>query len=205
MTKEATNVTKLANAPSTESLIIAQTPWTAYNDMPLGTKKSVRDMKDDSEVSGAGVYQIAMKKDMPVDKLVAENIGYIGMGVDVFKRCTGIRTGKHACGKMLKHMGVGMDDVMIRFLFTEKGKESTLEGMLHKQMNKEFGYRYKWKKASGGISGIGTQIVDMLDKCDQPAELVEIITKSKERFTELMLEQAIAGDLKSYVDDNFGE
>ena len=198
-------VTKIGKAPSIEDLIVAQTEWTPYNEMPLGGTKAVRDMKEDMAVSGHGVYQIALKKEMPINDYVDENLGYIGMGKDVFKRTTGIRNGKHTCGKMLKQMGIGMEDVMIRFLFTEPDKEGTLEGLLHKAMNKQFKYRFKWKKASGGTAGQGTQVLDLLDKMDNPSELVDVIAKAKDRFTELMLDAALQGEIKTTVDEYFGD
>lgn len=196
---------KIGKASTIEDLVIAQTQWTRFVDMPIGGTKAVRDMKADLEVTGAGVYQIALKSEMPIDSFVQENIGYIGMGKDVFRRVGGIRTGRHTCGKMLKQMGIPLEDVMMRFLFTEPGKESTLEQHLHKAMNAKFKYRFKWKKASGGIAGTGTQILDMIEKVESPAELVDIIGKAKERFTEIMLEAALSGDIKALVDDNFSE
>jgi hypothetical protein len=196
---------KTGRAPTIEDNIIAKTEWTRFVDMPVGNTKAVRDMKEDMSVNGAGVYQIALKNDMPIDDFVQENIGYIGMGKDVFRRVVGIRTGKHTCGKMLKQMNVPLEDVMIRFLFTEEGKEGTLEQQLHKEMNAKFKYRFKWKKASGGTAGIGTQVMDMLEKIDNPAELIDIIGKAKERYTDIMLEAALSGEIKSVVDEYFGD
>lgn len=196
---------KTGRAPTIEDNIIAKTEWTRFVDMPVGNTKAVRDMKEDMSVDGAGVYQIALKNDMPIDDFVQENIGYIGMGKDVFRRVVGIRTGKHTCGKMLKQMNVPLEDVMIRFLFTEEGKEGTLEQQLHKEMNAKFKYRFKWKKASGGTAGIGTQVMDMLEKIDNPAELIDIIGKAKERYTDIMLEAALSGEIKSVVDEYFGD
>ena len=202
---ESASVTKIGKAPTIQDLIVAETEWTSYNEMPIGNTKAVRDMKEDLNVEGSGVYQIALKSDMPIEDYVAGNLGYIGMGKDVFKRVAGIRTGKHTCGKMLKQMGVKLEDVKIRFLFTEEGKEGTLEGMLHKQMNSSYKYRFKWKKASGGTAGQGTQVLDLLDKMDNPSELVDVIAKAKERFTEVMLDAALSGEIKSTVDEFFGE
>lgn len=202
---DTATVTKIGKAPTIQDNIIAQTEWTRFVDMPTGNTKAVRDMKADMDVSGAGVYQIALKSDMPQDEFVAEHIGYIGMGKDVFKRVSGIRTGKHTCGKMLKQMNIGLEDVMIRFLFTEPEKEGTLEQQLHKEMNRKFKYRFKWKKASGGVAGIGTQVMDMLDKIDNPAELIDIICKAKSQYAEIMLEAALSGEIKTVVDEYFGD
>jgi hypothetical protein len=199
------NVTKIGKAPTIEDHIIAQTEWTRFVDMPVGNTKAVRDMKEDMDVTGAGVYQIALKSEMPIDDYVSPDLGYIGMGKDVFRRVVGIRTGKHTCGKMLKQMNIPLEDVMIRFLFTEEGKEGTLEQQLHKEMNSQFKYRFKWKKASGGTAGIGTQVMDMLEKIDNPAELIDIIGKAKERYTDIMLEAALSGEIKSVVDEYFGD
>ena len=201
---EAT-VTKIGKAPTIEDMIIAQTEWTRFVDMPVGNTKAVRDMKEDLDVTGHGVYQIALNDDMPLDDFVSENIGYIGMGKDVFRRVVGIRTGKHTCGKMLKQMNINLEDVMIRFLFTEPDKEGTLEQSLHKAMNSKFKYRFKWKKASGGTAGIGTQVMDMLEKIDNPAELIDIIGKAKAQYTDIMLEAALQGEIKSVVDEYFGD
>jgi len=198
-------VTKIGKAPTIKDLIVSQTEWTSYNEMPTGNTKAVRDMKEDMGVDGYGVYQIALKADMPMDDYIAENLGYIGMGKDVFKRVVGIRTGKHTCGKMLKQMNINLEDVMIRFLFTEEGKEGTLESMLHKQMNSAYKYRFKWKKASGGTAGQGTQVLDLLDKMDNPSELVDVIAKAQQRFTEVMLDAALSGEIKTTVDEFFGE
>ena len=202
---EQANVTKIGKAPTIQDNIIAQTEWTRFVDMPTGNTKAVRDMKEDMGVVGAGVYQIALKSDMPLEEYVSGNIGYIGMGKDVFRRVVGIRTGKHTCGKMLKQMNIALEDVMIRFLFTEEGKEGTLEQQLHKAMNSQFKYRFKWKKASGGTAGIGTQVMDMLEKIDNPAELIDIIGKAKERYTDIMLDAALSGEIKSVVDEYFGD
>ena len=196
---------KSVKVPTYNDLIIAKTEWTPFVQMPMGNTKAVRDMKEDLEVSGSGVYQVAYKKHMPIEDIIQENIGYIGMGSDVFRRVVGIRTGKHTCGKMLKQSNVKLEDVMIRFLFTEEGKEGTLESMLHKEMVRQTGERFAWKKASSGTNGASTEVLDKLDKIDNPQELVEIIGRAKERFSEIMLEAALSGDLKGLVDETFGD
>ena len=200
--------TKVTKVTTSENLIIAKTPWTSYVEMPIGSTQAVRDFKEDMEIDGAGVYQVALKKDAATindDVYIDENIGYIGKGKDVFKRVYGIKTGRHACGKMLGQMNIKLEDVMIRFLFTEQGKESTLENDLHKQMHRKFKYRFKWKKASGGHAGLATQAMDIVEKMDNPAELVDIINKARDKFTVLMLDAALQYDMKGVVDEYFGD
>ena len=72
-------------------------------------------------------------------------------------------------------------------------------------MNRQFKYRFKWKKASGGHAGLGTQAMDIVEKMDNPAELVDVIQKAREKFTALMLDAALQNDMKGIVDEYFGD
>lgn len=188
-----------------ESKIIARTDWTPLNQMPLGRGPLVREMKNRLGVTGAGCYQVALKSDLPIEDIVHKNIGYTGLASDVFGRCGGIRNGRHQAGKMIATQGFKHEDVVIRFLFTKSDDTSYLETAIHNASFQQFGYTFKWRKASGGVDGIATRIISDLDKVDNPAELKNIIVKAKTRFADIILDAAITGSMSDMVNDYFNE
>lgn len=184
-----------------EDYIIRSTDWTPYAEMPMGNTKAVRAMKEDFELDGAGVYQVALKSEIPIDNIIDKNIGYTGRGTDVFRRAAGIRTGRHDCGKMLKLQNISVDDIVIRFLFTKPDDCFKLEQLIHKMTRKEFQCPYKWSKASGGLSGIITRVLSDLEKLTEAPELAQVAKRADELLSGMLLDAAKNGTLIDIAKD----
>lgn len=184
-----------------EDYIIRSTDWTPYTEMPMGNTKAVRAMKEDYELNGSGVYQVALKSDLPIDGIIDANIGYTGKGTDVFKRAAGIRSGRHDCGKMLKLQNISVDDIVIRYLFTKTEDSGNLEQLIHKMTRKEFQCPFKWSKASGGLSGIITRILSDLEKLTEAPELAQVAKRADELLSGVLLEAAKNGTLGDIAKD----
>lgn len=188
-----------------ENLIVARTEWYALNKMPMGRGPLVQSMKEKLNITGHGVYQLALRENLPINDIVSEHIGYTGMSTNIFSRVTGIKTGKHNAGKMIIRQSFKFDDVMIRYLFSAEGNEKLLETAIHTESTQKFGYRFKWRDASGGTDGISTRIIMDMDKVENPAELINIIRKAEERWTFVTLQAAKDGSLKDLINDYFSE
>jgi hypothetical protein len=188
-----------------KTIIKAKTEWTPLNQMPMGRGPIVKSMCQKYNVEGHGVYQLALKSDLPIDDIVHKSIGYTGMSSYVFSRVTGIKNGKHNAGKMLIRQGLKHDDVMIRYLFTDDQSYQLLETLIHTESVQQFGYTFKWRNASGGTDGISTRILTDIDKVEHAGELVMIIKKAEERFGQLALAAAKDGVMKDFVADYFSE
>jgi len=195
-------MTKLASTFS--DIIIAKTDWIPLNQLPTGRGPIVRDMKYRLDVTGAGVYQIALKSSNPSqDDIVQKDIGYTGRAANVFNRVGGLKTGKHNAGKMIAEQNYKFEDVIVRYLFTKDGDEQLLETKIHNETQHLFNYTFKWRKASGGTDGISTRILQDIDKIENPAELTEIIRRAKEHLASILIEAAMDGTLQSLASDYF--
>jgi len=188
-----------------EDVIIAKTDWFALDKIPMGKGPLVKEMKAKLKVTGSGVYQLALKSDLPIDGYVHANIGYTGMGKDIFTRVTGIKNGRHNAGKMIKRQNLKHEDVLMRYLFTEPGNEALLENRIHNDTLHTAGYTFKWRDASGGNDGIATRVLVDIDKIENPADLVTIIRKAEERFGAMVLQYAKDGTMMDMARDYFTE
>lgn len=186
-----------------ETLIVAKTDWQSLNKIPMGRGPLVQSLKEKLNVDGHGVYQLTLREHLLGADIISEHIGYTGMSSNVFARVTGIKNGKHNAGKMVHRQGFKFEDVMLRYLFTTEGNEKLLETAIHTETAQKFGYRFKWRDASGGTDGISTRIIMDMDKVDNPAELINIIRKAEERWTFVTLQAAKDGTLKDLINDYF--
>ncbi len=196
---------KTSTPSDIENKITSKTEWVSLSTMPMGKGPLVREMKKRFDTTGSGCYQLALKSELPIEDIVHKNIGYTGLASDVFSRCVGIRNGRHQAGKMIATQGIKLEDVVIRYLFTEKEDTSFLETTIHNSSFQQFGYTFKWRKASGGLDGIATRVLSDLDKIDNPAELKNIIVKAKTRFADIVLDAAMNDSMTDLVNDYFTE
>ena len=190
--------------------ITGKSPWMVYNETPTGKSKKTKRYLNHHNQTGSGVYQIIHKNDRSKieddDTLIGDFMGYIGYASNMPDRVSGVQTGKHDVGKAIKQMKLGPDDVMIRFLFTENtDKARDLETYLHEVMNDTFGYRFKWKEASGGTSGYITHCIHTIDKMTDPQQIQQVAQHALEKWRLLMWEATMEGDLTGFVNQYYGD
>lgn len=133
-----------------------------------------------------GVYQIAHKDNLP-DGLVDGAIGYSGKGSNIFIRPNGIKTkkGKHQCRVYLLSKGISISDICVRFIFTEDGRESELEALIHSETEAKYNYRFAWREASGGQDGATLRVLDMIDKIENLDDLKAIAKAARDKAIEV--------------------
>jgi hypothetical protein len=153
------------------TLIKKQTEWQPLMSAVGRTSKKYTELVE--EFGAHGVYQVIHKKDLTED-LINANIGYIGKSTNIFGRVYDLKTGQHNCCQYIRHNNYDRADVYVRYLFTDIGNETSLEDVLHAEMNKQFGYRYAWKEASAGNDGAMLRIYEAIDKIESIEELKNI-------------------------------
>jgi hypothetical protein len=133
-----------------------------------------------------GVYLVAHKDNLPGD-IIDKNVGYVGKSANIFGRIYDIRSGQHGCRTYILSKGWEIADVHVKILFSEEGKETLLEQLIHEEMQKEFGYRFAWREASGGNDGALVRLLDSIDKIDNLVDLKKISNFVDEKATALFL------------------
>ena len=139
--------------------------------------------------SVAGVYQVAEEKDLENigDKLVHADIGYTGASKSLGQRTYPIRqcanpsssAATHGAGRYMRETKLDPAKCFVRYLFTELGDENALEREIHKETEKQFGYRFKWKEASQGADGNYSMLIVYAEKLTDD-ELAAAITYFEE-------------------------
>jgi len=106
-----------------------------------------------------GVYQWAHKDDLEKigEKVIHGDIGYIGTALrDIIGRTRAVTVpkGAHPIKMLLAAGDYDVDDLRVRYLFIKNAADAVnftngrkLETYLHDEMDKKFGYRYKWVNA----------------------------------------------------------
>lgn len=156
-----------------------KTPWIAVADVPTKPEE----VEKLAEMFGtSGVYQVALTEDIEDigDDIVHEKIGYIGKSTNIVGRTYVIRmpSGDHGASRYIRQNDLDRKtDVKLRYLYTED--QSTLEKGLHNMMNKQFGYDFKWRDASGGTDGVYSQVLDLTEKYLTTEQILDIIPSLK--------------------------
>ena len=157
---------------------------------PLSTFMGKRSRKSIElvETHGAhqGVYLVAHKDELPTN-IIDKNIGYVGKSGNIFGRVYDIRSGQHGCRTYILSKGWEIADVHVKILFSEEGKETLLEQLIHEEMHKQFGYRFAWREASGGNDGAIVRLLDSIDKIDNLEDLKKVSNYVDEKATALFL------------------
>lgn len=172
-----------------ENYIIDKMEWTCLKDIPSnGTALSEAFWGDSPSTSG--VYLVAKKEDLEEigDDIIHEKIGYTGMTTNAPYRVYSLRTNSHNCGTYIKSQGWNIEDVYVRFLYTDEDNCGALERELHNEAKKTLGGRFGWTKASAGNDGKLTQIETSIEKCTLD-EITEVYQMVDQRIKQLLLEK----------------
>ena len=106
-----------------------------------------------------GVYQWADSKDIEAigEDIIHKDIGYIGTAkrnIVERTRAVAVPAGRHPVKMAISAGDVELKNLKVRYLITSSDPDSVkakhnvkLETYLHKNMDKKFGYRYKWVNA----------------------------------------------------------
>jgi hypothetical protein len=134
-----------------------------------------------------GVYLVALKAEIS-DNIISENIGYVGKSANIFGRIYDIRTGQHSCRTYIFSKNIDMSEVYVKLLLTEPGNETELERFIHSENEANFGYRFKWREASGGNDGVLIRLMEAVDKIDNLDDLKLISKLIDDKATMLFLQ-----------------
>jgi hypothetical protein len=177
-------------------LIKSKSEWYPIYWIPSTNSSTWKEFVKQHGVGGKipGCYQTALTKDIEDigDNIVHEAIGYNGKAKDVIGRTGGIRApkGRHGVRRYIDSNDLCREkDVVIRYLITENEDTSTeLENSLHKEFENQFGFRFAWKTASGGIDGKYDNILAEAEYLTSKQGL-DIIKDLKELFLAKSLEE----------------
>lgn len=172
MTKEDEHI-KLIN-----SLIISMLDWQPLTWFESRNSRKVAENK--SKYGTCGVYLVSTKDNL-TSNLIDSTIGYVGKSGNIFSRVYDIRGGEHGARKYITSKGINPEDVYVKILFTEEEGQSLLERLIHEENQKNFGYRFAWREASGGNDGALTRILSDIDKLENEEELKKIADYVEEK------------------------
>jgi hypothetical protein len=134
-----------------------------------------------------GVYQIALKEDCP-EPIIHSDIGYVGKSTNIMQRVYDIKTNRHGCRTYLNSKNIPIEEVRVRFLMTEPGNETALENEIHRLNEDNYGYRFKWREASGGNDGSVLRVIESIDKIENLEDLKQIAIHIDARAQDLFLQ-----------------
>jgi hypothetical protein len=141
-----------------------------------------------------GVYQVALTKDTKeIGKdVIHPDICYTGASKTILNRTYSIRApkGDHGASRVIRQRGLDREtEVCIRYIYTSEAKVYDLENKIHEIALKNYGYRFKWKEASGGTSGKYSQMLDYAS-CLTSDELLDALSEIKELIIQKAREES---------------
>jgi len=127
----------------------------------------------DSQYGSTGIYQVADGEDIELigDDLVSPHIGYIGKSSNIHDRTYKIRqtansktnSNSHGAGTYIRQ-NLNPDSCFVRVLYCSEENTTFMENLFHNEMQKHFGYKFKWKEASGGKDGEYVNATILVDR-----------------------------------------
>lgn len=174
----------MENKEKIENLIISVMDWQPLTEfMSRNSRKTVENI---SKYGSHGVYLIT-NDECPPSEIFDERVGYVGKSANIFHRIYDIKGGEHGVRKYCNSKNISTESIKVKILFTEKDSESYLESLIHEEMEKNFGYRFSWKEASGGNDGIVLRVLESIDKIDSIQQLKEIAKFVDEKATTIFI------------------
>jgi hypothetical protein len=146
--------------------------WRKIADLPSSESKH---RALDAKYGASGIYQVATESDIDKigDELVHGDIGYIGKSSNIHDRTYKIRqtansksnSQSHGAGVYIRQKeDLNVDTCYVRILYTAEDDTSFMEAAFHNAMTSQFGYKFKWREASGGRDGDYTNATILVDK-----------------------------------------
>jgi len=168
------------------------TDWICLADVPSSQTQLAEAFWSEA-YSSAGVYLVAHRKDIGVigSEVSNKDIGYVGYTTNNKYRVYSLRTTGHGCGRYIRQQGWSLNDVYIRFLYTDEADASSLEKDIFNENFKNFGKRFAWSAASSGNDGKTSQIEALVEKCNID-ELGEVYDLIDNRLKTLLLQKYLA-------------
>lgn len=127
----------------------------------------------DDQFGSSGIYHVADGEDLELigDDLISPHIGYIGKSSNIHDRTYKIRqtansksnSNSHGAGTYIRQ-NLNADSCYVRVLYCAEEHIGLLEASFHNSMNKSYGYKFKWKEASGGKDGEYVNAIISVDK-----------------------------------------
>jgi len=179
-----------------DSYAIKVSDWMPVSQFPSKRTKRAADLE--TELGKFGVYQVALYRDIEeIDQnLVHPLIGYTGKSTTIISRIYDIKASAqnknnsaHGAGRYIRQNNINLDDVYVRILNTEEGEESNLEYSIHNATMDEYSQRFAWKTASSGNDGLVSDLLDRIEKLDDPDVIDDIIKLARERLKDVLLEK----------------
>lgn len=138
-----------------------------------------------------GVYQVCTTSEK-MNEIIYPNLGYIGKSKSIFGRTYCLKINKHNACNYIKHNKLEHSDVWVRYFFTENERQaSDLERLMHEEMEKAHGYRFKWREASAGTDGSILRLYEMIDKLSDREEAENVYAYVRQRCVDLYLESLV--------------
>jgi len=148
---------------------------------------NTRRSKSITDVNGrAGIYQIAHINDVSDigESVFHPKIGYTGKSENIFGRLGQLKNNSHTTSPYIRN-NFKTEDIRVRIFFTGEVPVGQVEAHFHDHAEREYGYRFAWREASGGIDGILLRIQDHIDNIDSLDALKELSSYIDERAVEI--------------------
>ena len=140
-----------------------------------------------AEHGNCGVYQVCTTADKS-DEILYPSLGYIGESKSIFGRTYCLKINKHNACNYIKHNNIDLSDIWVRYFFTAQEDRQILERKMHETMEKEYGYRFRWREASAGTDGSLLRLYEMIDKLNTREDAETVYRYVRERCVELYLD-----------------
>lgn len=165
--------------------ITGKIDWMPVSD--LRGAKSKHSLQITNQHGRDAIYQIALESDIKAigETIIHNMIGYTGKSTNIFGRLYALKLNKHSASPYIRS-NFDMKDLMVRILFVNSTDSlDQVEGYIHRETEKQFGYRFAWREASGGVDGTVMRIQDLLDRIDTLESLKEIMNYAEDRANEI--------------------
>lgn len=171
--------------------------WKRVSEIPYKYSPEVDDMNEDIGVSG--VYQVAHidEIDNIGDSIVHSEILYTGKSKNIHVRTYGIRqpNGSHGASRYMREHKLDRSEYCVRILYTNVDPKD-LEAKIHKESEKKYGNRFKWKEASAGNDGNLSKVYDLLNRLS-----VDDLLSVKVSLKDIYLQRSTQEALQQWEDE----
>jgi hypothetical protein len=168
-----------------EKVLTSKLEWIRLSDIYNPVSKRMENLVN--EHGNSGVYQVCTTADKSEEILFA-NLGYIGESKSIFGRTYCLKINKHNACNYIKHNNIDISDIWVRYFFTSPEDRQPLERLMHETMEKQYGYRFKWREASAGTDGSLLRLYEMIDKLNSREDAETVYRYVRERCVELYLD-----------------
>ena len=180
-------------SPEKQVSVVGVSDWMPVDKIPTKNSGLYKKLVDKFGLA-SGCYQFA-KTEHVADigkELIHKDIGYTGMGKDVFARTGDVRSpsGRHGVNRIIRANSWDKGtDVRVRYLFTKEDDIKILEDHIHEKTENAHGFRFAWKEASAGTDGVLHEWMDIAELKLTADDLIDCLPKIRQIIIDKKMEE----------------